>query len=90
MGRHEKLTTKLSTKGQVILPKELRDQLRWRPGTRLSVERTADGVVLKAVPIFPPTRIEDVFGSVKYDGPTISIEEMDAAIVREARRRARD
>lgn len=89
MGVQEKLTTKLSTKGQVILPKEIRDVLGWRPGTRLAVERTARGVELKAVPIFPLTRIEDVVGSVKYDGPPISLKEMDAAIVREARRRAR-
>ena len=88
MGRHERLTTKLSTKGQVILPKEIRDLLRWKPGTRLSVERTENGVLLKAEPIFPPTKIEDVFGSLKYDGPPISIEEMNESIVREARRRA--
>ena len=88
MGRHERLITKLSTKGQVIVPKEIRDLLRWKPGTRLSVKRTEDGVLLKAEPIFPPTKIEDVVGCLKYDGPTISIEEMNESIVREARRRA--
>ena len=88
MGRHERLITKLSTKGQVIVPKEIRDLLRWKPGTRLSVERTENGVLLKAEPIFPPTKIEDVVGCLKYDGPTISIEEMNESIVREARRRA--
>lgn len=40
-------TTTLSTKGQVILPKTIRGQLHWHPGTRLSVEHTADGVLLK-------------------------------------------
>ena len=90
MSVQERLTTVISTKGQVILPKAIRDQLRWAPGTKLTVENTPDGVLLKASPIFPPTRIEDVCGSLRYDGPTISLEEMDAAIAREAIRRARD
>ena len=92
MGMQERLTstTVLSTKGQVILPKAIRDQRRWAPGTKLTVEVTPDGVLLKASPIFPPTRIEDVSGSLRYDGPTISLEEMDVAVMEEAKRRARD
>ena len=55
------LTTTLSTKGQVILPKAIRDQLRWHAGTRLAVELTADGVLLKPLTTaFVPTRSEDV------------------------------
>jgi AbrB family looped-hinge helix DNA binding protein len=30
--------TKLTTKGQVVIPKALRQRLRWRPGTRLEAE----------------------------------------------------
>ncbi|MBX4158727.1 AbrB/MazE/SpoVT family DNA-binding domain-containing protein, partial [Lactiplantibacillus plantarum] len=43
----EVLTTVMSTKGQVILPKPLRDHLRWPAGTRLTVEDTAEGVLLR-------------------------------------------
>lgn len=86
----EHATTVVSTKGQVILPKAIREHRRWAPGTRLTVEETADGVILKPAPLFPPTRIEDVAGCLKYDGPAKTIEEMDAAIMDEARRRARD
>lgn len=88
IGMQEKLTTTVSTKGQVILPKAIRDMLGWRPGTRLAVEKTAKGVELKAVPIFKPTTVDDVYGSLKYDGPPVSIEEMNAAVLREAKRRA--
>ena len=35
-------TTTLSTKGQVILPAAIRRRHNWRPGTRLTVEETAD------------------------------------------------
>jgi AbrB family looped-hinge helix DNA binding protein len=90
MGVHHKLSTTVSTKGQVILPKAIRDVLNWKPGTRLAVERTRGGVLLKAEPIFPPTTVDQVYGCLRYDGPPISIEEMDAAIVREGKRRARD
>jgi AbrB family looped-hinge helix DNA binding protein len=84
-------TTTLSTKGQVILPKALRDQLHWGPGTRLVVENTADGVLLKAAPDFPATRPEDVFASLPYAGAPKSLAEMEAGIIAEAKRQhARD
>jgi AbrB family looped-hinge helix DNA binding protein len=86
----ERATTVVSTKGQVILPKSIRDHRRWPPGTRLTVEETAEGVLLKPAPLFAPTRIEDVAKSLKYEGAPKSLSEMEAAIISEARRRARD
>ena len=90
MGVQERLITTISTKGQVILPKAIRDQLRWKAGTKLTVEETPDGVLLKASPIFPPKTMDEVFGMLRYDGPPLSLEDMDAAVAEEARRRARD
>ena len=40
-----KSSTKLTSKGQVVIPKRVRDRLEWRPGTRLEVEALPDGVV---------------------------------------------
>jgi AbrB family looped-hinge helix DNA binding protein len=85
----EKLTTVISTKGQVILPKAIRDHRHWPAGTKLTVEETPDGVLLKPAPLFPPTNVDEVFGSLKWDGPALSIEDMDAAVMAEAKRRAR-
>ncbi|HEY4113523.1 MAG TPA: AbrB/MazE/SpoVT family DNA-binding domain-containing protein [Rhizomicrobium sp.] len=82
-----KATTVVSTKGQVILPKAIRDQRHWKPGTKLTVEDTVDGVLLKPESLFPPTRPEDVFGCLKYKGQPKTIEEMNAAIAAEVRRR---
>ena len=90
MVRPGKLTTTVSTKGQVILPKAVREQRRWDAGTRLIVEDTDAGVLLKAEPLFAPTEIEQVFGSLRFDGAAKSIEEMDAAVLAEGKRRARD
>ena len=36
----DKLTTTVSTKGQVVLPKAIREEHRWRAGTRLTIEST--------------------------------------------------
>jgi AbrB family looped-hinge helix DNA binding protein len=87
MTSSEKLTTTVSTKGQVILPKAIREQRHWGAGTRLVVEDTADGVLLRAAPIFAPTRPGDVFASLPSTGAPKSLEEMDAGIAAEARRR---
>jgi AbrB family looped-hinge helix DNA binding protein len=87
MSAKERLTTRVSTKGQVILPKAIREQRRWAAGTELVVEDTPDGVLLKSKPAFAPTRPEDVFGSLRYQGPAKSIAEMNAGIAAEAKRR---
>jgi AbrB family looped-hinge helix DNA binding protein len=86
MATPDPIVTTLSTKGQVILPKAIRQARRWSSGTRLLVEETPDGVLLKPAPAFPATRLEDVFGLLKYEGPAKSIEEMEAAVLAEARR----
>lgn len=85
-----RITTVVSTKGQVILPKAIRDRRHWPSGTRLTVEDTADGVLLKPAPLFPSTTIDAVFGKLVHGGPALSLEDMDAAVVAEAGRRARD
>lgn len=83
------VTTVISTKGQVILPKKIRDQRHWAPGTRLTVEDTPEGVLLKATPLFAETTVRSVFGMLRHDGPVLSLEDMDEAIALEAKRRAR-
>jgi AbrB family looped-hinge helix DNA binding protein len=91
MAASEKSTTIVSTKGQVILPKAIRAQRRWEAGTRLVVENTADGVLLKAAPHFAATRADDVYGSLPWRGRPKTLADMEAGIVAEAKRRhARD
>lgn len=91
MASAEKLTTTVSTKGQVILPSAIRQRREWGAGTRLTVEETADGVLLKPAPVFPETQPQDVFGMLPHRGKPKTLEEMDAGVLAEARRRhARD
>ena len=86
-----RFTTVVSTKGQVILPKAIRDQHRWDSGTRLMVESTGDGVLLKAASVFTPTRAQDVFGSLPRRGGPKTVAEMKIGIEAEMKQRhARD
>jgi len=80
-------TTRLSSKGQVVLPQSIRVARAWKPGTEFTVEETADGVLLRPAPLFPPTKLEDVVGFLKYKGKPKTIAQMDAAIGREVKRR---
>jgi AbrB family looped-hinge helix DNA binding protein len=73
-------TTRLSSKGQVILPKSVRAAHHWEPGVEFSVEEAADGILLRPIKQHPATKLEDVIGCIGYSGPAKTLEEMDAAI----------
>ncbi|HEY0553460.1 MAG TPA: AbrB/MazE/SpoVT family DNA-binding domain-containing protein [Thermoanaerobaculia bacterium] len=79
--------TRLSTKGQLIIPKEIRERHGWTAGTELSVEDFGDSVVLRRVQDLPVTTLEDLVGCAKYKGPSLSLQDMEAGIARGARKR---
>jgi AbrB family looped-hinge helix DNA binding protein len=87
MANSANLTTTLSTKGQVILPAAIRRRRNWNAGTRLTVEETPEGVLLKPAPLFAPTTPEQVFGCLRYAGKPKTLEDMQAGIAAEVRRR---
>ncbi len=76
-------TTRLSTKGQLVLPKGLREARGWGPGTEFTVRETDAGVLLRPVLSVPETTIDEVVGCLRYKGKPLAIEEMDAAIADE-------
>lgn len=80
------MSTRLSTKGQVIIPKAIRERHGWRPGTELEVEEQGDAVVLRPSGQLPATTLDELVGCTGYDGPARSLEDMEAAIVEGARR----
>lgn len=75
-------TTRLSSKGQLVLPKAVREAGDWREGTEFAVERVSEGVLLRPLRAFPPTTLEQVRGSAGYTGPTRSLADLDAAIAK--------
>lgn len=72
--------TRLSSKGQVIIPKSSRDSHHWEAGQRLVVIDTEEGVLLKPAPPAPPATLEELAGCLSYAGPAKSLEEMEQAI----------
>ena len=73
-------TTRLSSKGRIVLPKAVRDSHNWAPGTDLIVEDVDNGVLLRPVRRDKATRLSDVVGCLKHDGPSLTLDETDAAI----------
>ena len=76
------MKTRVSSKGQVVIPKAYRQKLGWGPGTELVVEEEAGQVLLK-----PPSKqrkklpISAAAGILHRPGRrAITLEEMDAAI----------
>lgn len=83
-------TTRLSSKGQIVVPKSVRDARNWPPGTEFLVEEVDEGILLRPVNPFKPTKVEDVIGRTRYAGPPKSLDDMEDAIARGAKeRRAR-
>ena len=80
-------TTRLSTKGQVILPKSIRTSRAWGPGTEFTVEETSDGVLLRPSGRFPRVSLEEVAGCLRSKRKAKTLPEMHSAIGREVRRR---
>ena len=79
-------STRLSSKGQVIIPKAARERHGWEPGAVLEVDDQGDAVVLRRASLFPSVRIDDVYGCLTYDGPPVTIAAMNQAVQREARK----
>ena len=80
-------TTRLSTKGQIILPKNIRDSQAWTPGTEFTVEETADGILLRPTARFPQAELDQVAGCLRVKDKSKTTEQMRTAIRREVMRR---
>jgi AbrB family looped-hinge helix DNA binding protein len=77
---------RLSTKGQLVIPKEIRERHGWSPGIELVLEDLGDRVVLREIRNLPETRLEDLVGCTGYRGPARTLKEMEAGIAEGARR----
>lgn len=77
-------TTRLSSKGQIIIPKAIRSLHGWENGQEFIVEETEQGILLRPYKPtnLPKTDLAQVAGCLKkhYQGKAKTIEEMDDAI----------
>ena len=83
------IITTLSGKGQIVIPKALRESRRWRPGTRFIVEEMNSGILLKPSRKFPITSPQEGLGCTGYRGPAVYVQEMEMEILRDIRKRWR-
>jgi AbrB family looped-hinge helix DNA binding protein len=82
-----KQTTKLSTKGQIVVPKSLRAAHRWKAGTEFVVQDREGGIFLAPRLAAKSGTWEGLIGCLPYSGPRKSLREMEEAIATEARSR---
>lgn len=77
-------TTKISAKGQVVIPKDVRDELGLVPGQSLEVIKTGGGVLLRPKHIKSGRSFEEITAAIRarvtYRGPPVSIEDMSESI----------
>lgn len=79
--------TTLSAKGQVVIPKDVRDALGLKPGQMLDVVRTGNGVLL-TIPYQKSGRTaEEIFARIReiappYEGPPATEDDWHDAVDR--------
>jgi AbrB family looped-hinge helix DNA binding protein len=77
--------TIMSAKGQVVIPKDVRDRLGLVPGEQLAVIEMAGGVFLKASPRKAGRTIDEFEAElrtlIQYDGPPVSIADMNQTVM---------
>jgi AbrB family looped-hinge helix DNA binding protein len=78
--------TRLSSKGQIIIPKAVRENHFWKAGTRFLIEETQAGILLKPVSGFPETNLQHGLGCTHYQGPPKSLEDISRSIDAELKR----
>lgn len=79
-------TTKLSAKGQVVIPAGVRRELGLKPGQTLQVRKAAGGVMLTPVLEKSGRSTEEIIAELRkiytHKGPPATLEDMDEAVAR--------
>ncbi len=79
-------SSRLSSKGQVVIPKEVRQAQHWLEGQEITVISTPQGILLKPKSPFPPTSVAEVLARKKsYAAPAVPESEWDERIAQSLR-----
>ena len=74
-------TIKLSSKGQIVIPKEIRDELHWETGTQLALVANGNGISVRAITAKTGRNLGDLIGMLKHEGAPVAIEELCKPVV---------
>jgi AbrB family looped-hinge helix DNA binding protein len=80
--------TKLSHKGQVVIPHRIREAFGWESGVEFAVETIEGGIALRPLKAFAPTTIKEAFGCLQYQGARKSLKDMEEGIRKGAKERS--
>lgn len=70
-------TVKLSSKGQIVIPKEVRDALHWGIGVELTLVTTEYGVMLQSkAPHQRKLTAKSLRGCLQHTGITVPTEQL--------------
>lgn len=67
-------TVKLSIKGQIVIPKAIRDDMHLPPGTEFVISMTATGLFLTPKTLFPKASVREVRGFLAKRGRTLPVD----------------
>ena len=81
---------RLSSKGQIIIPKALRAAHHWEAGQELIGIDVGDSILIKPKKPFPETTLAQVAGCLKYGGKPKTLDELEDAIGRGVREQWHD
>jgi AbrB family looped-hinge helix DNA binding protein len=82
-------TVKLSSKGQIVIPKNIRDDLHLPPGTEFVISMTATGLTLTLTTLFPKATTREVEGLLAKRGGQFP-DDVDIKASIKARLKAQD
>ncbi|MBL6987973.1 MAG: AbrB/MazE/SpoVT family DNA-binding domain-containing protein [Methylobacter sp.] len=69
-------TLKLSSKGQIVIPKQIREELHWQVGATLTLMTNGTSITLKAQAKPSGHDLSDLVGMLQHQGPAIPIEKL--------------
>ena len=84
------MAVSVTSKGQVTIPKRIREALGITPGSKVEFDIAGGGAQLKVVKRHAASRIEDGAAILDYKGPRIPVDLMHGVLaMKKAAKRAR-
>jgi AbrB family looped-hinge helix DNA binding protein len=82
------METTMSSKGQIVIPRQIRQNHGWQPGVSFTITEKDNSLILVQVSTKKTTKLKDVIGCAGYQGKKKSFAQMDTGILEEAKRQA--
>ncbi len=70
-------TTKMSSKGQVVIPEIIRKQLNLKPGSQFVVVGDKDVVILKSISLPNLNDFDKLIGKARREGKKVGLKKSD-------------